>query len=124
MKLAMFDLHSLELPVIQAPMAGGPSTPTLAAAVARAGGMGFLAAGYKTADAVAQDIAELRGASAAPFGLNIFSPSQEGRLPQTSSPPTPGPWPATPSATASRWVSRALTTTAMTPSWSSPCASG
>ena len=77
----MFDLHSLELPVIQAPMAGGPSTPALAAAVARAGGMGFLAAGYKTADAVAQDIAELRGASAARFGLNIFSPSQEGEAP-------------------------------------------
>src|SRR5690348_4851940 len=72
-----FDLKSLKLPIIQAPMAGGPSTPALGAAVAAAGGMGFLAAGYKTADAVAQDIAELRGASAAPFGLNVFSPSRE-----------------------------------------------
>jgi nitronate monooxygenase len=72
-----FDLHNLELPIIQAPMAGGPSTPALAAAAAQAGGMGFLAAGYKTADAVARGVAELRGASAAPFGVNIFSPSED-----------------------------------------------
>jgi nitronate monooxygenase len=71
-----FDLHTLELPIIQAPMAGGPSTPRLAAAVAQAGGMGFLAAGYKTVDAVARDIAELRGASGAPFGVNVFSPPE------------------------------------------------
>jgi nitronate monooxygenase len=69
-----FDLSSLQLPVVQAPMAGGPSTPALAAAVAHAGGMGFLAAGYKSPEGVAQDIAELRGASDAPFGVNLFSP--------------------------------------------------
>jgi nitronate monooxygenase len=32
-------------PIVQAPMAGGPSTPELAAAVTNAGGLGFLAAG-------------------------------------------------------------------------------
>jgi nitronate monooxygenase len=70
-----FDLGSLKLPIIQAPMAGGASTPALAAAVGEAGAMGFLAAGYKTVDAVARDIAELRGTSAAPFGVNLFAPS-------------------------------------------------
>lgn len=39
-----------ELPILQAPMAGGPSTPALTAAVSRAGGLGFLAAGYLTPD--------------------------------------------------------------------------
>ena len=34
------------LPVWVAPMAGGPSTTDLAAAAARAGALGFLAAGY------------------------------------------------------------------------------
>ena len=34
-----------ELPIVQAPMAGGPSTPELAAAVSAAGGYGFVAAG-------------------------------------------------------------------------------
>ena len=39
------------MPVVGAPLAGGPSTPALAAAVSEAGGLGFLAAGYKTAAA-------------------------------------------------------------------------
>jgi nitronate monooxygenase len=69
-----FDVSSLELPIVQAPMAGGPSTPALTVAVSQAGGLGFLAAGYKTADAVAQEIAEVRAATSEPFGVNIFSP--------------------------------------------------
>ena len=39
----------LRYPIIQAPMAGGASTPRLAASVSNAGGLGFLAAGYKSA---------------------------------------------------------------------------
>src|SRR5206468_7199187 len=70
----MFDLQELRVPIIAAPMAGGPSTPALAAAVCEAGGLGFLAAGYKTADAVAAEIATLREQTARPFGVNIFAP--------------------------------------------------
>src|SRR5919198_3089522 len=69
-----FVLDQLELPIIQAPMGGGPSTPALAAAVAGAGGLGFLAAGYKAADAVRNDVAELRELSDRPFGVNVFAP--------------------------------------------------
>ena len=58
--MGRFAPRSLALPVVQAPLAGGPSTPTLAAAVSAAGGLGFLAAGYKTADAVADDIGAVR----------------------------------------------------------------
>jgi nitronate monooxygenase len=57
---------------VQAPLAGGASTPQLAAAVASAGGLGFLAAGYKTAEAVAADIRELRELSDAPFGVKAM----------------------------------------------------
>ena len=67
-------LEGLELPIVQAPLAGGASTPALAAAVCEAGGLGFLAAGYKTADAVRADLATLRGLTGRPFGLNIFAP--------------------------------------------------
>jgi len=67
-------LVRLELPIVQAPLAGGASTPALAAAVCEAGGLGFLAAGYKTADAVRADLATLRGLTERPFGLNIFAP--------------------------------------------------
>jgi nitronate monooxygenase len=68
----VFDIRELTLPVIGAPMAGGASTPALAAAVSDVGGLGFLAAGYKTADAVAAEIAAFRAATTAPFGLNLF----------------------------------------------------
>ena len=57
-------------------MAGGPSTPALAAAVAEAGGLGFLGAGYKTADAVREDIEAVRALTRRPFGLNLFAPPQ------------------------------------------------
>ena len=63
---------TLSHPVIQAPMAGGPSTPALTVAVSDAGGLGFLAAGYRTAEQLRADIAEVRASSDAPFGVNLF----------------------------------------------------
>ncbi|HEY9290919.1 MAG TPA: nitronate monooxygenase [Microlunatus sp.] len=65
----------LDLPVVQAPMAGGPSTPSLAAAVSGAGGLGFLAAGYKTPEAMLADITATRELTQRPFGVNVFVPS-------------------------------------------------
>jgi nitronate monooxygenase len=67
-------LDQLEHPIVQAPMAGGPSTPALAAAVSGAGGLGFVAAGYRTVEAMRGDIEEVRAATAAPFGVNVFVP--------------------------------------------------
>ncbi len=68
----------IEIPVVGAPLAGGPSTPALAAAVSAAGGLGFLAAGYKTAGEVAADIHETRQATGRPFGVNLFFPTNVG----------------------------------------------
>ena len=70
----VFSLDSLPHPIVQAPMAGGPSTPALAAAVCEAGGLGMLAAGYRPPAAVAEEIATLRGLTQAPFGVNLFAP--------------------------------------------------
>jgi nitronate monooxygenase len=64
-------------PIVQAPMAGGASCPQLAAAVSEAGGLGFLAAGYKTADGMYQEIKQLRGLTGRPFGVNLFMPQPE-----------------------------------------------
>ncbi len=72
--VSRFSLTSLKHPIVQAPMAGGPSTPALAAAVRQAGGLGFLGAGYKTVDAVREDIAALRELADGPFGVNLFAP--------------------------------------------------
>ena len=72
----MFVLSQLERPVVAAPMAGGPSTPALVTAVAGAGALGFLAAGYKSVDALAGEIAAVRGVG--PFGVNLFVPGPAG----------------------------------------------
>lgn len=61
-------------PIVQAPMAGGASCPPLAAAVCEAGGLGFLAGGYKTADGMYQEIKRLRALTRRPFGVNLFMP--------------------------------------------------
>src|SRR5690348_6873622 len=58
-------------------MAGGPSRPELAAAVGDAGGLGFVAAGYKHPDAVKDDIERTRALTDAPFGVNVFVPGPE-----------------------------------------------
>jgi nitronate monooxygenase len=68
-------LDALRAPIVQAPMAGGPSTPALAAAVNRGGGLGFLAAGYLTPERLAADIDALRELTDAPFGVNLFAGS-------------------------------------------------
>jgi nitronate monooxygenase len=74
----MFSLDELEHPLVQAPLGGGPSTTALAAAVAGAGALAFLATGYKTPDAVRADVAELRSRTSAPFGVNVFAPGPGG----------------------------------------------
>ena len=73
---ALFTMTDLSTPIIQAPMAGGPSTPDLAAAVSNAGGLGFLAAGYRSADQVAGDITAVRARTTGPFGVNFFVPQR------------------------------------------------
>lgn len=64
----------VELPVIAAPMAGGPSTPELVLAAARAGSLGFLAAGYKAPAQLVDQIRQVR-AGTGRFGVNLFVPS-------------------------------------------------
>lgn len=70
----MAGVFDVDLPIVAAPMAGGPSRPALVQAVAAAGGFAFLAAGYKTADAVAAEIAAVRAEAGAAFGVNMFVP--------------------------------------------------
>ncbi|MCW2920909.1 MAG: Nitronate monooxygenase [Thermoleophilia bacterium] len=62
-----------EIPtIVLAPMAGGPSTVALAAAVCEAGGLGFLASGYLGAAKMAAQVEEMRAVTARPFGVNVF----------------------------------------------------
>ncbi len=55
-------------------MAGGPTTPNLVVAAATTGSLGFLAAGYKTVEAVEAEIADVRTTGAS-VGVNLFAPN-------------------------------------------------
>ncbi|HET7397283.1 MAG TPA: nitronate monooxygenase [Intrasporangium sp.] len=68
-------INTLDSRVIAAPMAGGPSTPELVAAVGEAGGLGFLAGGYLPVNALAEQIAEVWATTSRPFGVNLFVPA-------------------------------------------------
>jgi nitronate monooxygenase len=67
-------IDTLGIPIVLAPLAGGPSTPELAAAVSGAGGLGFLAAGYLSADALGERVERTRALTGRPFGVNLFVP--------------------------------------------------
>lgn len=65
-------LDELKVPIVLAPLAGGPSTPELAAAVANAGGLGFLGAGYLSADALGERLRATRKLTDGTIGVNLF----------------------------------------------------
>lgn len=64
------------LPLVLAPMAGGPSTPALAAAVSDAGGLGTLALGYLSVADAATRLDAVRALTSAPVGVNLFVPGE------------------------------------------------
>jgi len=71
MVLGFWDIM---VPIVGAPMAGGPGTPALAAAVSNAGGLGFVPGGDVSAERLAEDIAAARAATTGPPGVNLFVP--------------------------------------------------
>lgn len=66
-------LSSLTVPIVLAPLAGGPSTPELAAAVTDAGGLGFIAGGYLTAAELTTRLNTTRSLTQGAVGVNIFT---------------------------------------------------
>jgi nitronate monooxygenase len=73
-------------PIIQAPLAGGGDTPDLVAAVAEAGGLGFIGAAYLTPAQAVEAARAVRARTQRPFGINLFAP-----LPPPHPPADPGP---------------------------------
>ena len=65
---------TLRLPLMLAPMAGGTGTPTLAAAVSEAGGLGSLGAAYLTPTQIGAAMAAVRARTDRPFAVNLFAP--------------------------------------------------
>src|SRR5215204_5008552 len=69
------EVLGIKHPLVQAPMAGGPATPELVAAVSNAGGLGFLGAAYLTPETLREQVREIRSLTEEPFGVNLFVPS-------------------------------------------------
>ena len=67
----------ISVPIVGAPMGGGPSTPELVAAVSNAGGLGSLAGGYLAPERLAADIAAVRKLTDRPFAVNLFVAATE-----------------------------------------------
>jgi nitronate monooxygenase len=78
------DRLGIDVPIIQAPMAGGWTTPALAAAVSEAGGLGTLAAARLTATRLREQLDETGRRTRRPFGVNFqiapAAPAEADRL--------------------------------------------
>ena len=72
-------LHNfgIQFPIIQAPMAGGLSTPELAAAVCNAGALGSLGAGYLAPDQIGEEFRRFRALTDKPVAINLFAGGYE-----------------------------------------------
>jgi nitronate monooxygenase len=68
---ALLALLDVELPIIQAPMAG-VSLPAMAAAVGNAGALGSIGVGATNAAGARKMIAEIRERSNRSFNVNVF----------------------------------------------------
>jgi nitronate monooxygenase len=68
---ALLRRLGIELPIIQAPMAG-VSTPAMAAAVSNAGGLGSIGVGAVDAETARGMISAVRAATDRPFNVNVF----------------------------------------------------
>src|SRR6185503_13693415 len=69
----LLDRLGIRHPLILAPMAGGPSTPALAAAVSEAGGLGSYGAAYLPIDKLREAIRGIRSITSRPFAINLFA---------------------------------------------------
>jgi nitronate monooxygenase len=81
------DLLGIEVPIVQAPMAGGWTTPALVAGVSEAGGMGTLAGGRVPADDLRRLIQETRRLTHRPFGVNLLDPAPAAPGPDDAAAP-------------------------------------
>ena len=83
LRTPLCDLLGIRLPILLAPMAGGPATPELVAAVTRAGGAGFFGATGMTSAAIAEAVERALALAGPPVGVNV-------QLAPTSSTVMPG----------------------------------
>lgn len=70
----------LATPIVQAPMAGGPSSQELVAACSAAGALGSFGFAYTQPDDMKKQSAFVRSKTDRPFGINLFTSPQPGQI--------------------------------------------
>ncbi|NCV64759.1 MAG: 2-nitropropane dioxygenase, partial [Burkholderiaceae bacterium] len=78
----MFSLTNLSVPVIQAPMAGGITTPVLVSEVSNAGGLGSFGFAYSSPEIIGRDLRLAQSLTQGPINANFFL-FQETALPDS-----------------------------------------
>jgi nitronate monooxygenase len=73
LKTPFSELLGLAVPIIQAPMAGGPASPDLVAACSAAGALGSFGFAYTQPEEMRKQAAAVRAKTDQPFGINLFS---------------------------------------------------
>jgi len=71
----------IRLPLIAAPMAGGPTTPELVAACSAAGALGSFGFAYTQPAEMKRQAASVRERTREPFGINLFVSPQPDPIP-------------------------------------------
>lgn len=74
-KNILTSLLHIKYPIIQAPMAGGITTPELISAVSNSGGLGNMGTGYMDPIELKENITKIKLLTNSPFGVNLFVPS-------------------------------------------------
>jgi nitronate monooxygenase len=67
------EMLGLAVPIIQAPMAGGPASPDLVAACSAAGALGSFGFAYMQPEEMKKQAAAVRTKTDRPLGINLFS---------------------------------------------------
>ncbi len=75
------ELLEIDVPIVQAPMAGGPSSKELVAASSAAGALGCFGFAYTQPAEMRQQSEWVRGMTDRPFGINLFVAPQPGEVP-------------------------------------------
>ncbi|WP_164667484.1 NAD(P)H-dependent flavin oxidoreductase [Virgibacillus doumboii] len=75
--IQLLEKLQIDIPVIQAGMAGGITTPEMVAAVAESGALGTIGAGYMSAPALKSDILAVKQLTDKPFAVNLFAVNLE-----------------------------------------------
>jgi nitronate monooxygenase len=80
LRTPLCELLGIRLPIIQAPMAGGATTPALVTAASEAGALGSFGFAYTQPEAMQRDAAAVREQTGAPFNVNLFASAQSEQV--------------------------------------------